>query len=219
GLSLSIGIVVDDAIMVLENIYRHHEEGKNRVKASLEGANEISFAALAATIAIVAIFLPVAMMEGIIGKYFFQFGVTISVAVGLSYIEALTLTPMRTSQFMEETTRQSKIGLAVDRFFEWLVEVYKKALEWALRVRVPLLISSLVFFLRTFMVVNYIPQEFVPAQDTASFMIRIRAPNGASLAFTDKATSEVEKYILDQKEVKSYFVAVGGFGSGAEANS
>src|SRR5690606_20662987 len=79
GLSLSIGIVVDDAIMVLENIYRHKEEGKDKVAASRDGANQIAFAALAATIAIIAIFLPVAMMEGIIGKYFFQFGVTISV--------------------------------------------------------------------------------------------------------------------------------------------
>lgn len=219
GLSLSIGIVVDDAIMVLENIYRHHEEGKNKVRASLEGANEISFAALAATIAIVAIFLPVAMMDGIIGKYFFQFGVTISVAVGLSYIEALTLTPMRTSQFMEETTRQSKIGLAVDRFFDWLVEVYKNSLLWALKYRLPLLICSLVFFVGTFMVVKFIPKEFVPAQDTASFMIRVRAPDGASLAYTDKATRVVEEYALSQKEVKSYFVAVGGFGSGAESNS
>jgi len=83
GLSLSIGIVVDDAIMVLENIFRHKEEGKDKVSASRDGANQIAFAALAATIAIIAIFLPVAMMEGIIGKYFFQFGVTISVAVGL----------------------------------------------------------------------------------------------------------------------------------------
>lgn len=219
GLSLSIGIVVDDAIMVLENIYRHHEEGKNKVKASLDGANEISFAALAATIAIVAIFLPVAMMDGIIGKYFFQFGITISVAVGLSYIEALTLTPMRTSQFMEDTTRQSKIGLAVDRFFDGLVEFYKRALEKALNHRLPLLIVSGIFFMATFMVVQYIPKEFVPAQDTSSFMIRIRAPDGASLAYTDKATRVVENYILEQKEVSRYFVAVGGFGGGAEANS
>src|SRR5690606_24978986 len=126
GLSLSIGIVVDDAIMVLENIYRHHEEGKDKVRASRDGANQISFAALAATIAIIAIFVPVAMMDGIIGKYFFQFGITISVAVGLSYIEAITLTPMRTSKFMEDTTRKSKIGILIDSFFEGLEASYVK---------------------------------------------------------------------------------------------
>jgi multidrug efflux pump subunit AcrB len=105
GLSLSIGIVVDDAIMVLENIYRHFENGKDKVRASMDGANEISFAALAASVSIMAIFLPVAMMDGIIGKYLFQFGITISVAVGLSYIEAITLTPMRTSKFIEEVSQ------------------------------------------------------------------------------------------------------------------
>lgn len=219
GLSLSIGIVVDDAIMVLENIFRHKEEGKNKVDASRDGANEISFAALAATIAIIAIFLPVAMMEGIIGKYFFQFGVTISVAVGLSYIEALTLTPMRTSQFMEENKRNSKMGEAVDRIFDKLVEFYSKTLAQALKHRIPLLIASLIFFVTTISVVTLIPKEFVPVQDISSFNMRIRTPDGSSLEYTDKVSKEVEQYLLEQKEVKRYFVAVGGFGSSSEANS
>jgi hydrophobe/amphiphile efflux-1 (HAE1) family protein len=219
GLSLSIGIVVDDAIMVLENIYRHHEEGKNKVDASRDGANEISFAALAATIAIMAIFLPVAMMEGIIGKYFFQFGITISVAVGLSYIEALTLTPMRTSQFMEESKRSTKIGHAVDKFFDWLTEIYADSLRWALANRGILLSVSFVFFAGTFALVKWIPKEFVPVQDTSNFMMRIKTPDGSSLAYTDEASKEVETYLLGRKEVKRYFVAVGGFGGNAEANS
>lgn len=219
GLSLSIGIVVDDAIMVLENIYRHHEEGKNRVKASLEGANEISFAALAATVAIMAIFIPVAMMDGIIGKYFFQFGITISVAVGLSYIEALTLTPMRTSQFMEETERHSKLGQWVDKVFDGIIAFYTRCLKSALKHRIILLSFSFVFFAVTFALVKYIPKEFVPVQDISSFMIRVKTPDGSSLEYTDQATKEVEDYLLQQKDVKRYFVAVGGFGSGAEANS
>ena len=219
GLSLSIGIVVDDAIMVLENIYRHHEEGKDKVKASIEGANEISFAALAATVAIIAIFLPVAMMDGIIGKYFFQFGITISVAVALSYVEALTLTPMRTSQFMEENKRQSKLGKFVDEVFEHLVKFYTRCLELALAHRIILLSCSFVFFAATFMLVKYIPKEFVPVQDISSFMIRVKTPDGSSLGYTNVATLEVEKYLMTQKDIKRYFVAVGGFGGGAEANS
>lgn len=219
GLSLSIGIVVDDAIMVLENIFRHHEEGKDRVNASLDGANEISFAALAATIAIMAIFLPVAMMEGIIGKYFYQFGITISVAVGLSYIEALTLTPMRTSQFMEETKRQTKIGHAVDRFFDSLVELYERSLAFTLGHRVIILSVSLAFFLVSFFLVKFIPKEFVPAQDTSSFMVRIKTPEGSSLEFTDKATREVENYFGSRQEVKRYFVSIGGFGGGASESN
>ena len=100
GLTLVVGIVVDDAIMVLENIYRHREEGMGKVRAASVGAREITFAAAAATFAIVAIFLPVAFMKGIIGKFFFQFGVTISVAVLISLLEALTLAPMRCSRFL-----------------------------------------------------------------------------------------------------------------------
>lgn len=219
ALSLSIGIVVDDAIMVLENIYRHHEEGKDKVRASRDGANEISFAALAATIAIMAIFLPVAFMEGIIGKYFFQFGITISVAVGLSYIEAITLTPMRTSRFMEENKRSTRLGEAVDRLFDKLIRIYRNALDWALNRRLILLSCAFVFFAGTFYTVVLLPKEFVPVQDTSSFMMRIKAPDGSSLEYTDNATKEVEKYLLSRPEVKRYFVAVGGFGGGAEASS
>lgn len=219
GLSLSIGIVVDDAIMVLENIYRHHEEGKDKVAASRDGANEISFAALAATIAIMAIFLPVAMMEGIIGKFFFQFGITISVAVGLSYIEAITLTPMRTSRFMEENKRSTKLGELVDRFFEHLVHTYTRVLDLALRHKLKLLAVSFVFFVGTFAIVKFIPKEFTPAQDTSSFMVRVKAPDGSSLHYTNEVSKEVEKFLMSRKEIRRYFVAVGGFGGGAEANS
>ena len=219
GLSLSIGIVVDDAIMVLENIFRHHENGKDKVQASLDGANEISFAALAATVAIIAIFIPVALMEGIIGKFFFQFGITISVAVGLSYIEALTLTPMRTSQFMEENKRQSKLGHSVDAFFEKLISLYESMLHKALNNRALVLICSFLFFGASLFIVKFLPKEFVPAQDTSSFMVRLKAPDGSSLAYTDQATMEVENYFSQRKEVKRYFVSVGGFGGGGSSES
>src|SRR5262249_25842509 len=100
GLSLSVGVVVDDAILVLENIYRHREHGEERRNAALKGAREISFAAIAATLSIMAIFLPVAFMTGTIGKFFFQFGVTVGVAVFLSLVCALTLTPMLCAFFL-----------------------------------------------------------------------------------------------------------------------
>src|SRR5277367_4081216 len=126
GLSLAIGIVVDDAIMVLENIMRHREMGKSRVLASRDGAREITFAALAATIAVVAIFLPVAFMSGIIGRFFFQFGITISAAVLLSLVEALTVTPMRCSQFMGNT-RSGYAKWAATQF-DVIGQVYRRVL-------------------------------------------------------------------------------------------
>ncbi len=219
GLSLSIGIVVDDAIMVLENIYRHHEHGKDKVQASRDGANEISFAALAATIAIIAIFFPVAMMDGIIGKFFFQFGITISVAVALSFVEAITLTPMRTSQFMETTKRQTGIGAAMDRLFDHLVKFYSKILSISLDHRWKLLIFSLIFFIGTFVTVKYIPKEFTPVKDTGNFMMRMKAPDGSSLIYSNEKTRQIEAYLLKHPAVARYFVAVGGFGGSMEPNT
>jgi HAE1 family hydrophobic/amphiphilic exporter-1 len=220
ALSLSIGIVVDDAIMVLENIYRHHEEGKDKVRASLDGANEITFAALAATVAIMAIFLPVAMMEGIIGKYFFQFGITISVAVGLSYVEAITLTPMRTSKFIEDTSKRSRLGSWVDDLFDRVIIFYRSSLTSALNHRWKVIIFSLIFFGGTFALVKLIPKEFVPAQDVSSFLVRLKTPDGSSLAFTDQATKELEQYFNSRKEIRRFFASIGGFGgsSGSESN-
>src|SRR5512136_639823 len=146
GLTLVVGIVVDDAIMVLENIYRHRENGEGKVTAASVGAREITFAAAAATLAIMAIFLPVAFLKGIIGKFFFQFGVTITVAVLLSLLEALTLAPMRCSQFLEVEHR-GRVGRTMDAMFRRLSELYLRLLRPALHHRGLLLGGCLAFFL------------------------------------------------------------------------
>ena len=106
AMALAVGIVVDDAIMVMENIYRHAEGGKGLVQAALEGTNEIAFAALAATLAVVAIFIPVVFVSGVIGRFFLQFGVTLCLAVLLSYVEAVTLAPARCSQFLRDLAQR-----------------------------------------------------------------------------------------------------------------
>ncbi len=214
ALSLSIGIVVDDAIMVLENIYRHHEEGKHRVRAARDGANEITFAALAATVAIMAIFIPVALMDGLIGKYFYQFGATISIAVALSLVEALTLTPMRCAQFMDPPGRTSRLGAFVDRNFERLMSLYRRMLGFVLDHKVSCLLVAGVFFAGTFMLVTLIPKEMSPAQDTSMFMVRVKTKDGSSLAFTDSRAREVEAWLKAKPEVQRFFVSVGGFGGG-----
>src|SRR6185436_10894977 len=118
GLTLVIGIVVDDAIMVLENIVRHREMGESQVKAAIIGAREIYFAAMAASVAILAIFVPVIFVKGVIGKFFLQFGVTISAAVMLSLLEALTLAPMRCSQFLK-VGKHTGLSKKVDNTMDW----------------------------------------------------------------------------------------------------
>jgi HAE1 family hydrophobic/amphiphilic exporter-1 len=206
--------VVDDAIMVLENIYRHREHGEGKVKAASVGAREITFAAAAATLAIVAIFLPVAFMKGIIGKFFFQFGVTISVAVLLSLLEALTLAPMRCSRFLEVGERRGRLGQKIDMSFALLAARYERALQPALRHRGVLVAGAAVFFVLSLGIVRLLRSEFVPAADTSRFMVRFQTPVGTSMDATDRVFTQIEQFLLSRGEVSRFFGFLGGFGGG-----
>jgi hydrophobe/amphiphile efflux-1 (HAE1) family protein len=214
GLSLIVGIVVDDAIMVLENIYRHREQGKGRIEAASVGAREITFAAAATTAAIVAIFLPVAFMKGIIGRFFFQFGVTISVAVALSLLEALTLAPMRCSQFLEVGGRTSRLERSLQRLFDRLAARYEALLRPALAHRGRVLVGALGFFLLSLLILPLLRKEFAPTQDVNAFEARIIAPVGTSLDATNRAFQDVEAFLKSRGEVERYFDVIGGFGGG-----
>ena len=219
GLSLSVGIVVDDAIMVLENIYRHREMGRSRLDAALVGAREITFAAMAATAAIVAVFLPVAFMKGIVGRFFFEFGVTISVAVLLSLLEALTLTPMRCSQFLETGERTGRYGQAVERFFRRLADGYARWLAPSLRHRWLVLGGAAALFGLSLVVLGLINREFVPSQDLSRFVMRLQTPVGSSVDYTDRMMRKAEDFLMSRSELDRYFAVVGGFGGGGEVNT
>ncbi|MBI3999097.1 MAG: efflux RND transporter permease subunit, partial [Candidatus Omnitrophica bacterium] len=214
GLSLAIGIVVDDAIMVLENIVRHREKGEAKVEAARKGAQEITFAAIAATLAITAVFLPVAFMKGIIGKFFFQFGVTISAAVGLSLLEALTLAPMRCSQFLELRERKTRFGKAFERGVVKMTEFYRTGLILALRHKKKVLIGAFLFFIASMLTLPFIRKEFVPAQEQSMFLTRIQTPIGSSIGLTDDRFKQAEAIAMKRPELKRYYGAVGGFGGG-----
>lgn len=218
GLSLAIGIVVDDSIMVLENIIRHREMGKTRLEAAIVGSREITFAAIAATVSIIAIFLPVAFMEGIIGRFFLQFGVTMTVAVLLSLVEALTITPMRCSQFLSVGERTTIIGRGVEHGFLKLKEVYLKSLETALRYRWFVVILSVAFFLASFMSLSKINKEFIPPEDQSRFLVRLQTPIGSSIDYTDEKMKLVEAFLAKRPEVTRYYSAIGGF-SGGDVNT
>lgn len=218
ALSLAIGIVVDDAIMVLENIIRHREQGMSRVEAARRGANQITFAAIATTAAIIAIFLPVAFMSGIMGRYFYQFGLTLSCAVGISLLEALTLTPMRCAQFLEEQKSKSGVGQFVEKTMDGLRNSYRRSLAWSLERRRLVIVWSVLIFIGSLFLIKTIKKEFVPAQDQSMFFCRLQTPVGSSIEFTDDKFKEVEAFIQGRPEVERYFSAIGGF-SGGEVNS
>ena len=211
GLSLAIGIVVDDAIMVLENIMRHREMGKSKVLASRDGAREITFAALAATIAVVAIFLPVAFMSGIIGRFFFQFGITISAAVLLSLVEAITVTPMRCSQFMgEHAARLRALGRGAVRQdrrrsiaacsafcldHRWLVILVSTAIFVAFARRWP----------------TCCRRNSCRGRTRARSSSASRRRCSSSIAFTEGKLVEAEKILKQHPEIDHFFSAIGGF--------
>jgi hydrophobe/amphiphile efflux-1 (HAE1) family protein len=220
ALALAVGIVVDDAIMVLENIYRHGEMGKGRVQAAREGTKEITFAALAATLAVVAIFIPVVFMKGVVGKFFLQFGVTLCLAVLLSYVEAMTLAPARCAQFLD-TSREgrSRIGRLVDRGFERLARLYGRALRSGLKRPALVLISAAVLFVAAFLVLKNLPGEFVPSQDQSRFLVRLQTAVGSDINETDKLLRRAEAFMDSRPEVERHFAVIGGFGSGGQVNS
>ncbi len=213
GLSLVIGIVVDDAIMVLENIARYIEHGKTRMQAALNSAREITFAALAASVAILEIFVPVIFMEGIMGKFFFQFGVTISVAVLFSLLEALTIAPMRCSQFLE-VGHNTQIGKWMDSVMREWTERYSRALVYCLNHRKKVLIIATAIFFSSFIFAAFLKKEFVPSQDQSRFLVRIMMPLGTSLEKTDEIMKMAEAFVTEQPSLSSYYSAVGGFGGG-----
>ncbi len=210
GLSLAVGIVVDDAIMVLENIYRRAEHGEGRIRAAIAGAREIAFAALAASAAIVAIFLPVAFMKGIVGRFFFQFGVTISVAVLLSLLEALTLTPSRCSQFLSTGTRRTRMGRAIESGFEGLASLYRRSIPFVLRWRVPIVAIGIGLFVASLELQKGLRRELTPSQDLGRAQFRLQTPEGSSIDLTSDEAKACEEVLLARPEVAQVFMSIGG---------
>lgn len=214
GLTLSIGIVVDDAIMVLENIVRWREGGSSRVSAARSGTLEIQSAAIAATLAILAIFVPVIFMKGIIGQFFFQYGVTISTAVALSLLEALTLTPSRCAQFLDAGERSSAMMRVVDGAFKSLASIYHRSLNWCLNWRWLTVSAALAVFAASLFLAKGLRREMTPHQDQSVFMLRFQTPVGSSLEATDKTVRPVEEWLLGHPAVSRVLMAVGGLGGG-----
>jgi HAE1 family hydrophobic/amphiphilic exporter-1 len=182
------------------------------------GAREITFAAAAATAAIIAIFLPVAFMKGIIGKFFFQFGVTISVAVLISLLEALTLAPMRLSRMLEVGERGTRLERAVNVAFARLAASYQRLLVPALRHRRAVLALAAGLFAASLGIIGLLRQEFIPSQDMSRFGMRFQTPVGSSMETTERVLDEIERFVRSRPEIEKYGGFIGGFGGG-EVNS
>lgn len=219
ALTLAVSIVVDDAIMLLENIVRHYRMGKTPAKAAYDGSVEILPAATAATLAVVAVFLPVVFMDGVTGKFFFQFGVTISAAVLLSLLEAVTITPMRAAALLSTSPKTSRLELWLDHQFERLARFYQAGLAKVIRFPKTVVFVSMLGFALSLFLIQGVRTEFVPQQDQNIIFIQGQAPLGSALDLTYSKALELEKILDAHPEIEGYFVSIGAGGPSAEVNS
>jgi hydrophobe/amphiphile efflux-1 (HAE1) family protein len=216
ALSLCIGLLIDDAIVVRENIVRHLGMGKDHVTAAREGTDEIGLAVMATTFAIVAVFVPIAFMSGIVGRFFFQFGLTVCVAVLVSLFVSFTLDPMLSSVWHDPAgsrfARVPWLGRFMDRVEHVIERIhawYGSILEWALAHRKTVLVVALATFLGSFLVLPLVGTEFIPEADTGFISLRLNTPVGSSLEYTDSKVQQVEATLKNVPEVVLAMTTVG----------
>ncbi len=207
---LLIGVVVDDAIVVLENIFRHREQGiEDPVEGAIVGSNEVFFAIIATTLSLVAIFLPVLFMGGIIGRFFESFAVVVSLGVLASSLVALTLTPMLCSRFLSVPKQHGRVYNVLEGGFRGMEKGYRWLLARVLRFRWSTLgIVALVTVLAGSLA-GQLGGEFAPEEDEGQFLVIMQTPLGSSINYTEEKLAAVERILGDQEGVRSYFTAVG----------
>ena len=209
ALVLAIGLVVDDAIVVLENIYRHIEEGMPRRQAALQGAKEIGFAVVAMTLTLAAVYAPVAFMTGRTGKLFIEFALTLAGAVLVSGFVALTLSPMMCSILLKHDDKHGKAFMMIEGFLNWLNAAYKKVLTASLNRRWIVLLGFLVVAASCGVLLKALKSELAPIEDRGIIFGMFIAPEGATLNYTEKYAREIEGIYSQTKDVERYFVVAG----------
>lgn len=230
ALAMMIGILVDDSIVVLENIHRHLAMGEPPREAALKGRSEIGLAAIAITLADVVVYLPVAFMQGNIGRLFREYGLTVAAAALFSLFVSFTLTPMLASRWL--TSRQEEPQGVWGRFvrawehsFALLREGYGRALRWSLNVRplIVLLGVAAVVVALAFIPLRLLGTEYVPAEDDGQFNVNIQMPPGTNLEATTAAVAQLERQIRTLPEVRGIYTSIGGgggfFGGGSERSA
>ena len=218
ALLLLIGVVVDDAIVVLENIFRHRETiDHDPVNAAINGSREVVFAVLAATLSLASIFAPVIFMSGMIGQFFKSFAVVVTFGVLVSLFVSLTLTPMLCSRHLDVSARHGKLYHALDKFFAGMVNLYRTLLRLALQHRWKVVLLTLVTVMGSSWFFSQVKKEFVPEEDEGRFMVYLKTPLGSSVDYTNSRLVEVEKIMGRHPEIATYFTAI-GLGQAGQVN-
>lgn len=212
GLTVAVGIVIDDAIIMLENIHRHMEEyGKTAMQAAIDGSKEISFAVISTTAALIVIFVPLAFMSGIVGRFVQSYGLTVAYAVAISGVVALTLTPMLCSKFLKAGRKRSKSDKLVDGVNNAITSVYMVCLKWAMGHKVIMVVLSLflaispIFMLKAGMV----GVDFIPQDDSGQFQVTLKAPDGTSYPNMTSFMKQVEGEFNELPYIDKLFSGIG----------
>ncbi|MBI5598829.1 MAG: efflux RND transporter permease subunit [Deltaproteobacteria bacterium] len=217
GLTLAIGVVIDDAIIVVDNINRHMDAGSGPVEAARKGTNEIAFAAMAATFSLGAVFVPVAFMKGVVGRFFYEFGLTVAISIFISLFVALTLTPMLSSKLLRRAEAEPRIFALLDSFYGRLEGVYRNLLRASLSHRLFVVGASLAVFAASLFIWTALGKEFIPSEDQSRFIVRFETPVGSSMDYTDSKLKKNEQTLKGLPEIMGFFGAV-GLGDSAAVN-
>jgi HAE1 family hydrophobic/amphiphilic exporter-1 len=223
ALSLAIGLLIDDAIVVRENIVRHVHMGKDHIRAAREGTDEIGLAVFSTSLAVVAVFIPVAFMGGMIGRIFFQFGVTVTFAVLVSLFVSFTLDPMLSSVWPDPDHEVGpdgkpagkmnpirRVGLAFDRWFERTADKYPAKLDWALRHRLIVMSGAIGSIVAAALIYPLLGFTWLPDVDTGEFNVRMSTAPGSSLEYTVSRAQEVSRFLRGLPEVEFTYTTIGG---------
>ncbi|RFA31022.1 multidrug transporter AcrB [Alkalilimnicola ehrlichii] len=216
ALLLAIGLVVDDAIVVLENVQRRIDEGEPPLLAAYRGTRQVAFAVIATTATLVAVFVPLAFMEGNVGRLFTEFGLALAAAVIFSSIVALTLTPMLCSKWLHNSGQQNAAQQFGERALELLASGYRWTLRKALAMPVVVISVAVLLSLSAYQLMQILPQELTPTEDRGVFMIPSSAPKGSTLEATDASLREIEEIImplLESGEVERMLTVLGTQGN------
>ncbi len=218
---LAVGFVVDDAIVMLENIVRHMEHGEPVLQASLNGSKEIGFTILSMTISLVAVFIPVLFMGGILGRLLHEFAVVISVAILVSGVVSLTLTPMLCSRFLRPHGKEQhgRYYMVLEKFFDDLLKGYEKSLQWVLKHRVETLGVTVGLFVATIFLFTIMPKGFLPTEDTGQIFAITEAQQGISFEDMKKHQQEIADIIAQDPNVEAFMSSIGAGGPNAAANA
>src|SRR5580704_5869192 len=213
ALTLSVGFVVDDAIVMLENIVRHMEMGEGVMESALSGSREIGFTILSMTISLAAVFLPVFFMSGIMGRLLHEFAVVIITSILVSGVVSLTLTPMLCSRFLRPAgeMKHGRVYMALERFLDWMLKVYDVSLRWSLRHRVFVMVVSGIILIVTVWQFAVIPKGFLPAEDRSQIFAFTEASQGISFESMRQHQLQLNKIVLDDPNRRDFFSSVGSF--------